>query len=978
LGAFARLYAALRAQHGSWTNTDCVLTALKQVHGVDLNPFAVEITRFRLMLAATLADTAGEIVPFERIRAFAPKVGVADALLGSTEAGQRGLGAAFTWQPRAYLGETREGHALLETEYTVVVGNPPYITPKDAILRERYRKLYSACKGKYSLVVPFVQRFFELAVHGDTSSQGQLGLGGVGQISRDKAGWVGMIVANSFAKREFGSELVETYFPTVDLTHVVDTSGAYIPGHGTPTVILFGRSRAPATKTVRAVLGTRGEPSTPADPTQGVVWRSIADHTNDPGFENDFVTVANLDRTLMHGHPWTLRGGGALEALGVVQAVAVTELSAITGAMGVLAVTGTDDVFVLGQMDVERRLRFPDAACTGFCVGDGVRDYSLRPDVAISPHPAAKASPEVVRFAWPFRTELDGYIYFGKKKPERGMHWLDYGIVMWDRLRPPLTITFAFVATHNHFVLDRGGKVFNRTAPIIKLPESATEDDHLRLIGALNSSVGCFWMQQVFFNKGGPGGGSSKDEKWNDFYEHDSTKLKRFPLPGDLDLLIPRLLDADAQKLAALEPAVRVLAPDFDPAELDADASAWAAGRQRMIALQEELDWRYYAAYGLWPENAGALPVASDEQLQAGALPPVALGERAFEIVLARKMAAGEVTTAWFSRHGSTPRTDVPTHWPEWYRALVQRRIDAIERHRMIRLIEAPEFKRRFNDTPWRERERDALRQWMLRWLEGPRLWPHARRDGVDEFEPGRFTSVRTAARIAQHDAAFAAVAARYEGAPLVDVRPLVATLVRDSAVPSLPGLRFKASGLRVYREWERVWTAQRAEDAIDALPNLTPEQRAERKRREVGSITPAPKYKGTDFAGPGGVYYSLRGPLDVPRERFVVTPGIELEDDGGLTFGWAGWNAAQRTGAWVDLFNTQRERNASPAVLKLLLAHVLHELPWVAQWHGTPDEFGDTAASQYDAWLMQQCDSLGVTRAELETLRLSVPPARS
>jgi hypothetical protein len=549
--------------------------------------------------------------------------------------------------------------------------------------------------------------------------------------------------------------------------------------------------------------------------------------------------------------------------------------------------------------------------------------------------------------------------------------------VYWEKLRTPLTITFAFVATHNHFVLDRGGKVFNRSAPIIKLPESATEDEHLRLLGTLNCSVGDFWVRMVSFGKS-IGDGREASEGWQQRLERDSTKLAGFPLPPELDLLVPTLLDAEAQNLAVLEPAVRVLAPNFDPTTLDSDAAAWAAGRQRMIALQEELDWRYYAAYGLWPESAGALPVATDEQLTEGALPPVALGERAFEIVLARKMAAGEVTTAWFSYHGSTPRTDVPAHWPEWYRALVQRRIDAIERHRMIRLIEAPEFKRRFNDTPWPERERDALRQFMLRWLEGPRLWPHARRDGVDEFEPGRFMSVRSAARLAQHDPAFAAVAARYEGGPLVDVRPLVATLVRDNAVPSLPGLRFKASGLRVYREWERVWAAQRAEDAIDALPDLTPEQRAERKRREVGTITPAPKYKGTDFAGPGGVYYSLRGPLDVPRERFVVAPGIDLEDDGGLTFGWAGWNAAQRAGAWVDLFNTQRERNASSAELKLLLAHVLHELPWVAQWHATPDEFGDTAASQYGAWLMQQCDSLGITRAELQTLRLSVAPARS
>ena len=65
------------------------------------------------------------------------------------------------------------------------------------------------------------------------------------------------------------------------------------------------------------------------------------------------------------------------------------------------------------------------------------------------------------------------------------------------------------MATHNHFVLDRGGKVFNRSAPVIKLPESATEDDHLALLGVLNSSTACFWLKQVSQNKGngGIGGG---------------------------------------------------------------------------------------------------------------------------------------------------------------------------------------------------------------------------------------------------------------------------------------------------------------------------------------------------------------------------------------------------------------------------------------------------------------------------------------
>ena len=71
--------------------------------------------------------------------------------------------------------------------------------------------------------MPFAERIFELAVLG--------------------TGYTGQITANSFMKREFGKKLIEEFFPKVDLTYVIDTSGAYIPGHGTPTVILIGRRR---------------------------------------------------------------------------------------------------------------------------------------------------------------------------------------------------------------------------------------------------------------------------------------------------------------------------------------------------------------------------------------------------------------------------------------------------------------------------------------------------------------------------------------------------------------------------------------------------------------------------------------------------------------------------------------------------------------------------------------------------------------
>ena len=74
-----------------------------------------------------------------------------------------------------------------------------------------------------------------------------------------------------------------------------------------------------------------------------------------------------------------------------------------------------------------------------------------------------------------------------------GMHVGDNA----QRYRRPLSITFAFVSTHNHFVLDRGGKVFKQSAPVIKLPQGASEDEHLALLGVLNSSTACFWLKQV-------------------------------------------------------------------------------------------------------------------------------------------------------------------------------------------------------------------------------------------------------------------------------------------------------------------------------------------------------------------------------------------------------------------------------------------------------------------------------------------------
>ena len=60
-------------------------------------------------------------------------------------------------------------------------------------------------------------------------------------------------------------------------------------------------------------------------------------------------------------------------------------------------------------------------------------------------------------------------------------------------------------------------------------------------------------------------------------------------------------------------------------------------------------------------------------------------------------------------------------------------------------------------------------------------------------------------------------VAELYRGHPDFDVHALVAELVEGEAVPFLPVLRYKPTGLRKRAVWERTWDLQRREDAIDA-----------------------------------------------------------------------------------------------------------------------------------------------------------------
>jgi hypothetical protein len=1000
LGGFERLLREWQRHAPGMPPAAQAQRALDSIAGVDLNPVAVEISRFRLLLAALRA--AGEM----RLSAspdFRFQLAAGDSLLHGRHFARHELGSAPEGFRRLlrhhYPAEdTEELDRILGRQYHTVVGNPPYITPKDLAMRRAYREIYESSYMQYALAVPFIERFFDLAQTG----------------TRERAaGFIGMIVSNSFMKREFGKRLIEEVLPRLDLTHLIDCSGAYVPGHGTPTAIVFGRNRAPVAGVVRVVMGIRGEPSVPDDPAHGEVWSAIVAQTEQAGSMSAFVGVADMPRVTLGRHPWSIGGGGARQLQDAIGRGSDRTLGSMVSAIGRVTHTGADAVYFANRIVWNRQfLELTKRVC--LVEGDVVRDWVISTDTeALFPY-NSELEPEissrnnfVANYLWLFKQFLIRRREPNGTHEEIGLTWFEWSRFQRERFRAPLSLSFAFVATHNHFVLDRGGKVFKQSAPVIKLSAKASKDDYLGLLGLLNSSTACFWMKSVFYPKGGDHVGTEgarlSRTVWDDRYEFTGTGLERFPIVAPPPIELSRELDGQAQRFAANLPAAVASRGTPSPGSLDEARKAAGAARAHMIALQEELDWRCYRLYGVVPDAP-----------QHPAPPPINLGERAFEIVMARQIAARELETAWFERHRSTPITEIPAHWPADYRAVVERRIELIETDLNIGLIERPEYKRRWAMAPWEEMEQEALRGWLLDRLEDARYWP---------ADDRRLVSIRQLADAIRRDPDFLSVAEFYVGQADFELEALVADLALKESVPFLAALRYTETGRRKRAEWEETWDKQRREDVIDAevtakrgeflwsaaasrhprpdgetaeawsarlyaltaVPEiqaladhrLADEQRR-RKKDEVGDVPAPPKYRPADFQSQD--YWRLRGGLDIPKERFVSFPQCERDADGSPVITWAGYDDLLRARAIAAYYVERKQTDGwHPARLAPLLAGLRELLPWLRQWHnGYDPQTGLRMGDYFGEFVRDEARELGMTESDIASWAPPAAPHRA
>lgn len=938
LGAFRRLTELWAKEQPTKDRHERVRAALDSVHGVDLNPFAIAIARFRLLVAAmaaanvrTLADAAGYEWPI--------KLAVGDSLIKARQLEISLVGDQGDPLPGfSYATEDVQDYPgiLGAGQYHAVVGNPPYITVKDRNLNELYRKLYDACSGKYALSVPFAQRFFELCKKGDSDGRG--------------FGRVGQITANSFMKREFGGKLIEKFFAhEVELTEVIDTSGAYIPGHGTPTVILVGTRRTGRARsaTIRTVRSIQGEPKAPQNPEHGLVWQAITTQIDSAPNSSQWVSVEDLDREKYFSkQPWILLDGGS-EMVNKLDLQAESKLAQHISRIGFYGVMGSDDAMT-AEKRVFERAHAEDDYIRRLVVGDEVRDFTFTDgDFAFHPYNSDKKLQELDKFPilarhlWPMRTELGNRATFSRGTYfTDGRPWYEWHQIPKDQNASSWSIPFAFVATHNHFVLDRGGKVFNRSAPVIKLPEGASEEDHLRLLGLLNSSTACFWLKMVSHDKGRPGADSAgADEPWEHRFEFTGTKLEEFPIPSELPGELGQQLDELATKLDATSPHRVVHAATPTAAALATARQEWELLRGRLIALQEELDWQAYGIYGLLDDT---------NAMSTQEVPPLTSEQRAFAIFMARQQERGLVSTTWFKHHNHKfiPTTEIPSNWPNSYRSIVERRLQAIETNRAIGMIERPEYKRRWATDGWENMQDKALRSWLLDRMESRNLW-FGNNDQPQILSRSRLTDLLAA------DEDFVSVAALYS--PRTDLAQVVADLVTDQHVPFTSALRYKPSGLKKRQDWECVWEMQRQEDAM-----VDGHEKNEFRK----SIPVPPKYTNADFLRTS--FWQARGKLDVPKERFIsygstnaATPDL---------YGWAGWDHREQA---MAIAIHLAEHSLSTEEITPFLAGLLELQLWLDQWHNDIDpDFGISPAEFLSGDRRERQAEHGLTDDDLRTWR--------
>ena len=821
--AFSRLLATSGATSRAALRPEDALDVLdSRIAGYDLDPLGCGLAALRLVLAA------GEL-------AGAPHPEAAAALEGSIVCQDSLL---------AFGGPSPAGTDEGARRFDVVVANPPYGAPEELETRDRYGTLFRSARGHYTLTAPFIELLFRIA---------------------SPHGWVGVLASSNFATRSFGRALVKEVLAGVEVRLVADLRGTPFPGRGfgTPTLLLVARNRAPRDLPVRWC--STAERAGDAEDQRGSLsshWSSLRSAANGAG-NTPSVALEERPADSTAKHPWVFpsRRAGALGD-GEEQTRGASPTWERSGAWHLLGdltpfvgqgfKTGANDVYVMEQhlphlLAIERGLVRPVLA------GSDLRDWVAAPGkVALVPYVRGSARPVqleehpgAARYLLRWREILEARRESRMPLVRQGRPWWEFARKTADLLLASRFIAFPDASAGVHFCLAAdpflnsayGARVDHLDEPTIQLAlatlnSSSTAADLVSRCPTLSGRVTDPEAPRAFRCSGN----SVRDcriPRWGapglrgevvDLLSGLGGEAVR--VAGEMAAILPhlasrlrrRFLARRARSLGKEESQVeRHTSPTAVgelAREMVAEAAAdWRRARDRLVYLQEEIDWACYFLFGVVDERLARHQVRSQDPA-LGALAP---GTRPFERPSPGSGADGS---------GSV--------------GLGAGRLHALRREALgaggkLSALECPTTKRSWSGGGVGAGVTRIGVAWMTELIEG-----------AYEQGEGWLTTEEIVGRLGLQPAAWAAASVLTRGAGAGALLTSVQEVLQLEAVPTAPEQIFRSSGL----------------GKLEGHGGAGDRGSARRHGTGVRPVFRAADYRRR-------AYWRLRGPYNFPFERF-------------------------------------------------------------------------------------------------------------
>lgn len=531
---------------------EMVNSVAMQIHGFDINPFAVSITEMNLLFQ--VIDLYSKAVKENRgFKVPRFKVYETDSLEKPTQ--QTSIQQFYGATGKSLAKDKEVTDELKNKKYDFVVGNPPYVNTSNlgsSIQVDYYRNVYSETVFRnFDLYIPFIQLGVQL-------------MSGRGRMS--------YICSNQFMVKEYGKNLRNFLSKNIGIQELIDFEDNQVFDAATnyPLIFVFTKEKPQTILCAKILSNTEN------------VFKEIDEYKNS-GKKPKNLAIFNLPSSEFSDKPWIIRPKGELAFINKLSSL--PKLSSRATFVSGLR-TGKDGAYFGKVEDKDQPLltistklktaKVEPKIIRPTLKGKDVRKWSAKASIsAIYPHTdnppytvsretMTKEFPNALNYFKEIKTALDARKWFKKTATE--LHNEFYAMMYFDLpsdFDRAEIVTPALTKEPNFAINDEKALFIGGTAGVIGICPKMNKH---ALLGILNSQMFYYYLETQPIKSGG-------------YRQMSVNSLYNFPLPAENKRLEAEIASRVVQLLKAKSKS------------------------QAIRELEQQIDDLVFELYGITPEE---------------------------------------------------------------------------------------------------------------------------------------------------------------------------------------------------------------------------------------------------------------------------------------------------------------------------------------------------------------------------------------